>query len=136
VSGAAWLALLAPAAIAFSVIAFLRGSPWTTRLADHPNARSLHADPTPRIGGLGLVVAIIPFAVAHAHAALGATFACALALALLSLADDVRSLPIEVRLPAHAVAALIAVLAMAQPPFASLSWGVMTTFQRGVAGFR
>ncbi len=122
-SAAAWLASLVPAAIAFALISLARRSPWTARLADHPNARSLHADPTPRIGGIGIVAAVMPFALLHAHAALGAVFACAFALALLSLADDVRSLPIEVRLPGHATAALVAVLAMMQPPFAALPWG-------------
>jgi UDP-N-acetylmuramyl pentapeptide phosphotransferase/UDP-N-acetylglucosamine-1-phosphate transferase len=41
-------------------------------------------------------------------------------LALVSLADDVHSLPVEVRLPAHAIAALVVVLAMAGPPV--LAW--------------
>jgi UDP-N-acetylmuramyl pentapeptide phosphotransferase/UDP-N-acetylglucosamine-1-phosphate transferase len=40
---------------------------------------------------------------------------CAAVLALVSLADDIESLPIQVRLPAHAVAAAIAVLAIAAP---------------------
>jgi UDP-N-acetylmuramyl pentapeptide phosphotransferase/UDP-N-acetylglucosamine-1-phosphate transferase len=44
--------------------------------------------------------------------------ACAFFLALVSLADDARSLPIEVRLPAHAVAAAVAVLAVGDP-----AWG-------------
>lgn len=122
-SGAAWLAILVPGAIAFALIALARRSPWTARLADHPNARSLHAEPTPRVGGVGIVAAVAPFALVHAHAALGPVFACALALAVLSLADDLRSLPIEVRLPGHATAALVAVLAMMQPPFAPLPWG-------------
>jgi len=121
-SYATWMAVLLPAATAFAVIAFLRVSPWTTPLADHPNGRSLHADPTPRIGGLGFIAAVFPFALAHAHADLGVVFACALALALVSLVDDVRSLPIEVRLPAHGVAALVAVLAMGPPPFVPLPW--------------
>jgi UDP-N-acetylmuramyl pentapeptide phosphotransferase/UDP-N-acetylglucosamine-1-phosphate transferase len=37
---------------------------------------------------------------------------CAAALALVSLADDVRSLPIAVRLPAHVAAAAVAILAI------------------------
>jgi UDP-GlcNAc:undecaprenyl-phosphate GlcNAc-1-phosphate transferase len=46
--------------------------------------------------------------------------ACAAALALVSLLDDVHSLPIQVRLPAHVVAAAVAVLAMGAP-----HWGVV-----------
>jgi UDP-N-acetylmuramyl pentapeptide phosphotransferase/UDP-N-acetylglucosamine-1-phosphate transferase len=119
---AGWVATIAPAAIAFAVIAILRASPWSARLADHPNARSLHADPTPRIGGLGILAGVIPIAAPHVQGPLVAISMCALALALVSLADDLRSLPIEVRLPAHATAALMAVLAMSQPGI-SLPWG-------------
>jgi UDP-N-acetylmuramyl pentapeptide phosphotransferase/UDP-N-acetylglucosamine-1-phosphate transferase len=114
---------LAPALIAYAVIAALRASSWSARLADHPNARSLHVAPTPRIGGLGIGVAVAPFVFAHANGPLAAIFGCALALGLVSFADDLRSLPIEVRLPAHATAALIALLAMSQPPAAAWPWG-------------
>lgn len=110
------LAAIVPAVVAFGIIAALRRSRWAARLADHPNERSLHAAPTPRIGGIGIAVAALPFVVAFADSgALAAIAACALALVVVSLADDFRGLPIEVRLPAHAVAAAVVVLALAQP---------------------
>lgn len=117
------IACTLPALIAWACIAALRGSRWSGRLADHPNARSLHERPTPRIGGLGMVAAILPFAASYAHGPLAAIFGCALALAAISLADDLRSLPIEVRLPAHASAAAIALLALSQPPLITWPWG-------------
>jgi hypothetical protein len=48
---------------------------------------------------------------------------CALALAAISALDDAHSLPVEVRLSAHATAAVVAVLAMSQPPALEWSWG-------------
>ena len=120
-SGLAWAAL-APALIAFAVIAALRGSSWALYLADQPNGRSLHVHPTPRIGGLGIGAGVLPFAGAASEPAIATLFACALFLMVVSLADDRSSLPIEVRLPAHACAALVAVLAASSYPGA-WPWG-------------
>jgi UDP-N-acetylmuramyl pentapeptide phosphotransferase/UDP-N-acetylglucosamine-1-phosphate transferase len=69
------------------------------------------------------VGAVLPFAWLHATGALGAIFVCAAALALISLADDFDSLPVEVRLPAHGVAAIVVVLAIAHPPAMAWPWG-------------
>ena len=104
-----------PALIAFAAIALLRNSRWAARLADRPNERSLHVEPTPRVGGLGIAAGILPFALLAATRDLVVPLACAAALLLVSLADDLRGLPIQVRLPAHACAALVAVLALASP---------------------
>jgi UDP-N-acetylmuramyl pentapeptide phosphotransferase/UDP-N-acetylglucosamine-1-phosphate transferase len=116
-------AIIVPALLTAVVVAALRASRWARYFADHPNERSLHTAPTPRIGGLGIAFAVMPFAVWHAHGALGAIFGCAAALALLSAFDDVRGLPVQIRLPAHALAALLAVLALSQPPMSSWPWG-------------
>lgn len=72
---------------------------------DHPNARSLHATPTPRIGGLGIVAGVAVAAMWQADAALLPAILGAFALAAVSLADDVRGLPVRVRFLAHFVAA-------------------------------
>lgn len=113
-----------PALIAWGAIAVLRHSPWAARLADRPNERSLHVEPTPRIGGLGAAAGVMPFAAwaAAGAPALGVILACAVALLFISLADDFRPLPIEVRLPAHASAAIVAILASASPE-APWPWG-------------
>ena len=108
-------AAVVPALVAWAVIAALRGSAWAERLADHPNERSLHVQPTPRIGGLGIAAGLLPFALASGSSAMATLLGCALFLLALSLADDLSSLPIEVRLPAHASAALVAVMASATP---------------------
>ncbi len=69
----------------------------------------------PRVGGLGLMAAALPVAAALGDAPIAILMACAAALVLVSAADDVRSLPISVRLPAHIGAATVAVLAIASP---------------------
>jgi UDP-N-acetylmuramyl pentapeptide phosphotransferase/UDP-N-acetylglucosamine-1-phosphate transferase len=110
------LALAAPAAITLLVIAVLRRTRWAARLADHPNERSLHTRPTPRLGGLAIMVAALPVA-AFLAPALASAWALAACLALVSLADDFRSLPIAVRLPAHFTAAAIVLVVLAPPAF-------------------
>lgn len=109
------LALLAPAAIAWTVIALLRRSPRATRLRDIPNERSLHSIPKPRVGGLGLLAGALPVAFVLADGSIVALLACAVLLGVVSLVDDLRSLPIAVRLPAHGVAAVVAVLVVGAP---------------------
>jgi UDP-GlcNAc:undecaprenyl-phosphate/decaprenyl-phosphate GlcNAc-1-phosphate transferase len=113
----AWglLAGIAPALISWALIARIRDSAWAARLVDRPNERSLHSVPTLRIGGLGVMAGALPFAFLQGDEPIRVVAACAALLALVSLADDVSSLPIEVRLPAHAAAAAIAVLVIAAP---------------------
>ncbi len=86
-----------------------------------PNARSLHTEPVPRIGGLaiwaGWLVAwwvvpipwrwVMPFVLVVA----------------VSLLDDFRALPATLRLSAHAVAALAAVAAIVET-----NWGVLAFY--------
>lgn len=104
------LAASLPLVIAWLAVALLRRSPIARRLTDHPNARSLHSRPTPRVGGLGIIAGVLPFALAS-DGALAAAFACAFLLAIVSALDDARGLPIAVRLPAHLAAATVFVLA-------------------------
>jgi UDP-N-acetylmuramyl pentapeptide phosphotransferase/UDP-N-acetylglucosamine-1-phosphate transferase len=54
-----------------------------------------------------------------------ALIGCAALLAVISAIDDVRSLPISVRLPAHAAAATVAILAIAGPDRAHVGLGVV-----------
>ncbi|MCA1977696.1 MAG: glycosyltransferase family 4 protein [Thiobacillus sp.] len=78
---------------------------------DHPNARSLHAQPTPRIGGLGILGGVAVAGVWLVDSTLLPAMLGALALAAVSLADDVRGLPVWVRFLAHFVAAAGCLLA-------------------------
>lgn len=77
---------------------------------DKPNARSLHAQPVPRGGGLGivamlLVVGVPAVVVLEATELLWSMFLPLLAIALVSYIDDRRSLPAWPRLCVHALAA-------------------------------
>lgn len=109
----AWIAAFAaPAAIAIAVIVVLRHSRWSSLLADHPNARSLHTQATPRLGGIAIMLGALPIAAVLAPS-LAIAWALAACLALVSLADDFHSLPIAVRLPAHFAAAALALAVLA-----------------------
>lgn len=72
---------------------------------DLPNERSLHARPVPRGGGVGIVCGLC--AALLASDGLGLVVALAVGLAVLSLADDWRSLPALVRLAGHLAAAVV-----------------------------
>jgi len=88
---------------------------WLRRRAilDRPGERSSHETPTPRGAGLGVVAALVVawLALAARGAMPPDTVVVVLVtavLALLSFADDLRSLPVALRLTAHVIAALIA----------------------------
>src|SRR5574340_196362 len=79
---------------------------------DHPNERSLHATPTPRIGGLGIMAGVLVVSLWLADVALLPAMLGAFALAAMSLLDDMRGLPVRVRFLAHFVAAAACLLAL------------------------
>jgi len=72
---------------------------------DHPNERSLHVTPTPRVGGLGMMAGVLVAALWLADVTLLPAILGAFALAALSVIDDLRGLPVRVRFFAHFVAA-------------------------------
>ena len=86
-------------------------------ILDHPNARSAHRRPTPRGGGVGVVLAFVlgmlvlygaaDFARIAERQFLG-VIAAAVAIAGVALVDDVRSLPARLRLVAQLAAAMVA----------------------------
>ena len=95
--------------VALAAIAFIRGSALARMLVDRPNERSLHRDPTPRIGGLGLLAgALVAMAVAGETVELWIA-AIAIVLAAISALDDAESLPVATRLGVHFGAAALAV---------------------------
>lgn len=79
---------------------------------DHPNARSLHVTPTPRIGGLGIMAGVLVAAMGLANANLLPVVLAAFALAAVSLLDDVRGLPVALRFLAHFSAAAACLFAL------------------------
>jgi UDP-N-acetylmuramyl pentapeptide phosphotransferase/UDP-N-acetylglucosamine-1-phosphate transferase len=98
-------ALLMGAAFAVSALTVLLLMRYASRLGlqDHPNDRSLHRRVTPRGGGLGIVIAtyVIGAAIVWNHGSDGIVFpiaAAGLAVAAVSLWDDVVSLPVSLRM--------------------------------------
>ncbi len=106
------LALAVPFAASVALIALLLRSRWAERLADYPNERSLHERPTPRLGGIAIVLGAVPLAAFLSDPGLDLALALAIGLALASFADDLRSLPIAVRVAAHLGAAGLAVASL------------------------
>ena len=78
---------------------------WSHHVLDHPNERSLHYRPVPRIGGIGVTVGVaasVPFVSPGEWWPL---WFGALLLVGISFLDDIISLPIVARLIVHFVAA-------------------------------
>ena len=71
---------------------------------DRPNARSLHEQPVPRVGGIGVIAGVL-IAVAAGLAPFGLALGLACALAAVSFADDFRHVPTLLRLVLHLCAA-------------------------------
>lgn len=71
---------------------------------DRPNERSLHSSPTPRSGGIAIMVPVLLCGWTVAPE-LHLTLSCAGALAFVSLIDDLRPLPAIIRLLFHLIAA-------------------------------
>ncbi len=116
--------ILAAAAVLIATIAgtglvlyFLRRH----AILDHPNARSSHAIPVPRGGGIAVVAVLITAWVALAAPVFSTEFliilAGALGLAVVSWIDDLRSLPAGIRLLAQAAAVLPASIWLTGPVF-------------------
>lgn len=87
-------------------------------LLDHPNARSLHAKPVPRVGGIGIMVGLTAGMALAGGPRL--VLLLALTLMLLSIVDDWRDLPAGVRLLGHLGVAAVFVLVTGETlgPFA------------------
>lgn len=119
------LAVLAlPAVVAWAIAFALSRSTAALKLADLPNARSLHSVPKPRVGGVGILAGALPVMAWLAGGALMPLLLCAAGLAIVSFMDDMRSLPIYVRLPAHFAAAIGSV--------AAASWGASESMAAAV----
>jgi len=100
---------MASALLAYAVM------PLVIRLAirmgavDHPDARRVHREPTPRIGGLAVFVSVNLTLFLNFNYSLALKGVCisAVLVALLSLWDDVRELPATVKLAGQLVALLV-----------------------------
>lgn len=81
---------------------------------DHPNERSLHHQPTPRIGGLALFPGVVLGCLAAGLRDADSLLLLGLAgcLFLLSIFDDWRGLPVTLRFGAHLLAAALLALGL------------------------
>lgn len=113
-----WLLIISAIIAAVSALAtgMLAAMLRRRAILDHPNARSSHATPTPRGGGL----AVVPIALAAWIAGAGTELPIGLmvilggasALAVLSWIDDLRSLPAALRLAIQATVVGVGVNAL------------------------
>jgi len=132
-----WVAVLSASAACWLLIAWLlrRGC----LPMDHPNERSLHVTPTPRIGGLGIMAGVGVAAVWLAASALlqqvFPVVLAAFALAAVSVLDDVRGLPVALRFLAHFVAAAACLLALGLTGWALLAGTLAVVWMTNLYNF-
>jgi UDP-N-acetylmuramyl pentapeptide phosphotransferase/UDP-N-acetylglucosamine-1-phosphate transferase len=104
------VAAVIAAIIAFAILMLLLRTGWAWNIAvDIPNARSLHERPVPRVGGWGIVPAVV-LLIAFCAPPLRGIALGALLLGIVSLIDDRRGLPARVRFAAHALVVAAAVV--------------------------
>ena len=95
-----------------SLVALLLRGRVASLALDLPNARSLHATPTPRLGGVGIIAGIAA-AWGYASPAIDPLLLIALVLlAGVSLLDDFKSVGVAWRLLIHLASAVLAVAAV------------------------
>ena len=126
-----FLPALAAFAVSLACLWVLLSPAGRRLLLDRPNARSLHDKPVPRSGGIAIlagVVAGIAASTAYINHGIAIMLGIALALAVISLVDDIFVLPALIRLAAHLTAAAAAIgflIGFAEPlPFALLALAV------------
>jgi UDP-N-acetylmuramyl pentapeptide phosphotransferase/UDP-N-acetylglucosamine-1-phosphate transferase len=93
---------------------------------DHPGARSSHVVPTPRGGGLGLMLTVLALCAFEARRldqrAVFAPLAGAALVALVGWLDDRRGLSVAVRLAAHVLSAMaVGIVAVSGQPTAVIA---------------
>lgn len=102
---------------AWGLTGVVRGRLLRADVLDRPNDRSSHETPTPRGGGIAVMITVLALLAAMAGAGLAGALppaappiwlAAALVLAIVSFRDDVRPLPAGLRLGVQIVAALAA----------------------------
>ena len=111
------LAFLSLTILAFAGVIWIRRLALRRHIMDHPNERSSHSIPTPRGGGVAIVVLVIAtvlvFGIFNGFNKSSLAFIVSgTLLAFLGWQDDVRSLSPRVRFPIQFVAIVIAMLGM------------------------
>ncbi len=107
---------------AISLYAMLASGLASRVAQDHPNHRSLHTQPVPRIGGFIMMPVILAtWLLLISTSALRVAALSAGILCLISYCDDRLGLPIGLRLGSHLVAAISFVIVMAFPPLVAVA---------------
>ncbi len=97
------------ALVSVSLIALIIRGKLGNKIQDIPNERSLHVAPTPRIGGIGLIAGVLAGWLLLPGELRWWIVLPLLLLFGISLIDDMRGLPVRLRLTAHLVAAALLV---------------------------
>ena len=104
-------AFLSAVVLTASAVLMLRSSPFAKSSLDRPNHRSLHIQPTPRIGGVAMAFAVaITIAILRPDGLPASLLVVAACLAVTSLLDDRRNLPVVLRLALQLAAATVAAI--------------------------
>jgi UDP-GlcNAc:undecaprenyl-phosphate GlcNAc-1-phosphate transferase len=98
------------ALVTMLVTIILLASKVSKEIQDVPNERSLHDAPIPRIGGVGIMAGLLTAWALMLFSLAWWVLLPLLGLFAVSLLDDMRGLPVRMRLFAHLVAAAIAVI--------------------------
>jgi Fuc2NAc and GlcNAc transferase len=111
--------IILPPCVAFAAawiaVQLIRRMASRLSLIDRPNARSSHRSPTPRGGGIGIVlgslvgIATAVLADAGATRQVAVVLLAAVAVAFVGLVDDVRRVAPRMRFAVHATAAIVVV---------------------------
>ena len=106
-------------------------------LLDHPNERSLHSHPTPRGGGIGIVVPVLLGLLVLATQDTGGARAAwiagvGLVVAAIGLVDDIRALPALTRLLIQVISATLVTIGLGH--WRVLAWPGLCTLDLGWVG--
>ena len=110
------IAVVATFLLALGIVRLLCSDRLARLVIDVPNDRSMHTVPTPRTGGIGLMLATAIVWLAFGDGGLGPVAPLTALLALIFLIDDVRSLPVLPRFAAQFAAAIAFVWATGPYP--------------------
>jgi glycosyltransferase WbpL len=121
------VAVLACGILSAAAVFLVRAYARRKDLLDHPNTRSAHTRPTPRLGGLGLMAAVLGTALVNARSLpRGATAVLGgvVVVSALGLLDDFRPLTARVRIAVQVVAATFVVWLRRDALSAGFLWSV------------
>jgi len=94
------------------------------KILDHPNHRSLHTESVHRTGGIGLILGILAAGVVLPAMLPWLVWISICMLVLVSIIDDILSLPVWLRLLVHCAAAILVSVAML---FEAHGWLIVST---------